>query len=69
MELSQHKASFLCECISGEILLECDDDILKDELGVMSRLHRLRIAKVIQGRHSAVSIVEGTDPYVSLQAP
>ncbi len=69
MELGHYKDTFSRECVSGEILLECDDDILREDLGVASRLHRLRLAKIIDGRHSAASILEGADPYVSLGAP
>lgn len=69
MELGHYKDAFSRECVSGEILLECDDDILREDLGVASRLHRLRLAKIIDGRHSAASILEGADPYVSLGAP
>ena len=66
MDLGQYKDTFSRECVSGEILLECDDDILRNELGVVSRLHRLRLSKIIDGRHSATNVIEGADPYVTL---
>ena len=66
MELGQYKDAFSKENVSGEILLECDNDILQCELGVASRLHRLRLMKVVEGRHSAAALIEGADPYVTL---
>ena len=66
MELSQYKEAFAKESVSGEILSECDNDILESDLGVTSRLHRLRLMKIIDGRHSAAALIEGADPYVTL---
>ena len=58
MSLGQYKEKVLEEHISGEILVECDDAILQDELGVASRIHRIRIAKIISGQHSAKALLE-----------
>ena len=58
MGLSQYKNKFISERVSGEILLECDDQVLQDELGIQSKIHRIRLAKVISGTHSAKSIIE-----------
>ena len=66
MELAQYKEAFVKESVSGEILADCDDEILQTDLGVASRLHRLRLMKVVSGRHSAASLIEGVDPYVTL---
>ena len=66
MELVQYKEAFSRESVSGEILADCDDDILHNDLGVASRLHRLRLMKVVSGRHSAACLIEGADPYVTL---
>lgn len=66
MELGQYKDAFTRESVSGEILLECDHDILQSDLGVASRLHRVRLMKVVTGRHSAACLIEGADPYVTL---
>lgn len=63
MGLSQHQESFQAERVSGEIMLECDDTILKEELKITSRLQRVRLMKVIQGRHSAEMLICGEDPY------
>ena len=66
MEMGQYKEAFIKESVSGEILADCDDDILQSDLGVASRLHRLRLMKVVSGRHSAANLMEGADPYVML---
>ena len=50
MELSQYKEAFLKEQISGDILLHCDNQILEVELKMSSRLHRLRLMQVIDGK-------------------
>ncbi len=52
-----HKQShYYCTVISqvtGEILLECDEDILENDLHVSSRIHRIRVTKIISGKVSA----------------
>ena len=58
MSLGQYKDKILEEQLSGEILLECDDTILQDEVGMTSRIHRIRLMKVISGQHSAKTWLE-----------
>ena len=41
MELTQYSEIFAREQISGEIMMELDEEILKTELGITSKLHRL----------------------------
>ena len=50
--LSQYRGSFIREGMTGDILLDCDEDILENELGVTSRLHRIKLMKFISGQHS-----------------
>ena len=50
LKLSQYKEKFEEEQINGSLLLDLDDEILKDELGMTSKLHRLKIVRVIEGR-------------------
>jgi len=57
MELSQYKDTFVKEQVSGEILLECDDQILEEDLKVPSRLHRIRLLKIIRGKTPALQIL------------
>ena len=63
MNMGQYADAFKKEQISGEILCELNDQILRDELGVASQIHRIKLMKVIGGRHSAMSIMNGDDPY------
>jgi len=65
MDLTQYKEKFTREHITGEILTELDEDILLHELGVSSKIHRIRLMKVINGQHSVQHILSGADPYVS----
>lgn len=64
MDLSQYKESFAREHVTGELLFELEEDDLHSDLGVTSRIHRIRLLKVIKGSHSAQSILSGLDPYV-----
>ena len=64
MGLKHHQETFITEHISGEILLECDERVLEKELKITSKLHRVRLMKLITGRHSAESILKGDDSYV-----
>ena len=52
MGLQQYKEVFEKEQINGEVLIELDEDILKEELGVSSRVHRIRLMKVINNRYT-----------------
>lgn len=49
MNMSQYKESFQREQVNGEILLEFDEEILKNELHISSRIHRIRLTKIITG--------------------
>ena len=49
MELTQYSEIFAREQISGEIMVELDEEILKTELGITSKLHRLVLIKEFIG--------------------
>ena len=53
MDLEQYCDAFYREKVSGEILTELDDKVLCEELGVNSKLHRVRLLKIMAGAHSA----------------
>lgn len=57
MELSQYKDAFHKEQITGDILLECDNQILEVELKISSRLHRLRLMQVIDGKAPVMQLL------------
>ncbi|KAL5506262.1 hypothetical protein EMCRGX_G007873 [Ephydatia muelleri] len=63
MSLAQYQEAFQKEQINGELLSDCDETMLQNDLGIASKLHRMRLIKVITGRHSAKSILDGGDPY------
>ena len=48
--LTKYKNIFIHEEISGALLLELDEEILEVELGITSKLHRLKLLRVIDGR-------------------
>ena len=51
--LPQYKAIVTTERVSGSILSHLTEDDLRDELKITSRLHRLRLMEVINGRCAA----------------
>ena len=53
MGLKQYMTVIQKEKIDGEIFLELDETTLTQELGVTSRIHRLKLLKLIGGEYSA----------------
>ena len=68
MGMKAYQAVFAKESVDGEILLQCDLPVLERELGVSSKIHRMRLMRVINGHYSAHSILEGEGPYVEFDA-
>ena len=64
LNLSQHKEIFQHEQIDGDMLADCDDMLLLHEMRMENKLQRMKLLKVITGKHSALNILEGKDPYV-----
>ena len=64
MNLEQYIETFRLQHINGDILSDCDDDILANELQINSRLHRLRLLRIISGQYSAMDMMSGHDGYV-----
>ena len=52
MGLGQYKETFERESVDGGILSALDDTTIRDELGVASKIHRMRIIKLIDGFYS-----------------
>ena len=50
LNLTTYKENFRREQIDGWLFMELNDDILQYELGVTSRLHRLKLIRVIEGK-------------------
>ena len=68
MGLEQYTPTFKQEQINGDILSTCDDALLKDELKVSSRLHRMRLLRVIEGAYSVHEIMSGKDGYIFMSS-
>ena len=58
--MSQYKEVFIEENISGALLKEVDEEILEKDLKVTSKLHRLKLLRVINGKESLDSIFAKT---------
>ena len=63
MNLTQYQSKFASEGIGGDILIELGDQDLQNDLGMKSKVHRIRLMKIIEGQHSAKKILEGENPY------
>ena len=63
MKLSTYIDNFKKEQITGEILAELNDETLRDELGMSSKIHRVKLMKIISGSHSATNVLNGENPY------
>lgn len=54
---------FIREEIDGAVLAECDEDVLKEELGVSLRFHRVKLLKLIGGQYSVRRLLAGQIPH------
>lgn len=61
MGLNQYSSMFSSEQISGDILSECTEQMLQEELKITSKLHRMRLMKVISGSQSIRSLLVGNN--------
>ena len=51
--LSEHTEIFKEEQVNGEVLMECDEEVLEHDLGIKSKSHRLKFLSIIKGMASA----------------
>ena len=58
MNLSQYKDTFARELIDGGILLELDEAVLMNELGITSRIHCLRLMRLARGEMSISDLLQ-----------
>ena len=63
MGLQKYSETIAQERVTGDILSECTEDVLEKELHITSKLHRVRLMKLIDGSHSAKKIFEGEGIY------
>ena len=52
LDLPEYSKAFLRERVDGQVLLQLTDNVLFTELGVDSKLHRIRIMNLVAGRIS-----------------
>ena len=65
--MMQYTETFKNEDVNGKVLLECDDEVLANDLKVASKLHRIKLLKVVSGEFSAKQIMQRSkDLYVSM---
>lgn len=58
IEMPQYKQSFSTQQVTGLVLTMVDEEMLRDDLNVTSKLHRVRLLKVASGE---VPILGGKD--------
>ena len=58
--LDKYKESFRRERIDGSILIELDDEILEKELGVDSKIKRIKLLRVLNGCQAVTALYENT---------
>lgn len=68
MGLEQYCETFRQQQINGDLLSDCDDDLLRNELTISSRLHRMRLLRIISGQYSVMDLMAGRDGYVMMLA-
>ena len=66
MDLSKYRNSFIREHVDGEVLVDLREDELKD-LGIESKIHILRLSKMINGSTSARKYLEEGNPYGTIR--
>lgn len=60
MNLHKYVEAFKEELVDGEIFQELDESVLVDELGITSKIHRIRLMKIINGKVSARAVLDGS---------
>ena len=63
MQLPQYKEAFQHEQIDWEVLIELDEHILESDLQISSKIHRIRLMKLIDfcGNYSVEDILASTE--------
>ena len=66
MNMGRYKQTFRDQFVSGDVLVDLTENMLRSDLGVESDLHRLRLMKVIRGEPSAHSLLKDSPSYCRL---
>jgi hypothetical protein len=69
MGLEQYSETFRQQQVNGDLLSKCDDEILRNELTISSKLHRTRLLRVISGQYSVMDLMAGPDDGYVMLAP
>ena len=67
MNMRKYQDRFAEEGIAGDVLCDIHESVLEENLGVTSKLDRIKLMKIIKGERSAKSVLEGQYNYVALQ--
>ena len=55
--LGNYKETFIEEQIDGPLLFELDEAVLEEDLGITTRLHRIKLMSIIDGRISVSKFI------------
>ncbi len=58
--MSQYQNMFLTEQVDGEILCECDDEVLRTELSITNLIHRKKLTSIVNGSQSPISVIQNS---------
>ena len=61
LNMSQYQKTFEEEQVDGEVLIECDDEVLRTELNVASLIHRKKLMSVINGSQSPLGVIQNNE--------
>ncbi len=58
--MSQYQNMFLTEQVDGEILCECDEEVLRTELSITNVIHRKKLTSIVNGSQSPISVIQNS---------
>ncbi len=59
MNMERYIPQFQQEHISGDLLLDLNDDILREELGIVREVHSMKLKKIMSGEQSIEKYLGG----------
>lgn len=57
MDLGKYLTQFCSQRIDGQLLSECDEELLLHKLNVTNVVHRAKLMKIVTGKQSAMDIL------------
>ena len=58
--LSKYKDKFIEKGITGSLLSEFDEDILEKEIDIISRIDRIKLMRIMEGRQSIDELLDSS---------